>query len=180
MDLKFHGQSMVLDSINVRSEAHGETREAASDVGLYARLPNDILDVFSKDLKPLLYTFDPKRDRDLADQARVGTQGYFPDLRMPQLGDKKAILWGEEVTNVRVSIRKPGTSGDKHEVVIAPAKINRFSFLPLDGGTVEFAMRVQFHPSGVLGKLGEEMVVQTEVEVSVEPIPETQAEVAAT
>lgn len=175
MRLDFANQKMLLASVNVRSEQHGESREPAGDVGLKADLPNDVLAVFHPRLKALLYTFDEARPQDLADQGRAKEKGYLPHLLMPDLNEGSPIGWSGEVENVRVTIAKPGM---RKRVVLEPAKINKFTFLPRDGGTVTLAMRVQAHPdSEAFGDLAAEMVVQTEVEVTVEALPEKQQEI---
>ena len=59
-------------------------------------------------------------------------------------------------------------------MVLKPVKVNDFKFTPLDGGTVEFHMRVQYHPEErQAGKLA--MLVQQEVEVSLEQVEEETA-----
>ena len=165
MDLKFTNQRMLLASVNARAEVHGEEREPAGDVGLDVNLPNDVLNVFHPMLKGLLYHFDKGRERDLADQGRAHEAGFAPDLRLPKLCSP--LKWADEIPEATVTICVPGES---KAVVLKPAKVNDFKFTPLDGGTVEFHMRVQYHPDEKqAGRLA--VLVQREVEVTLE-IPE--------
>lgn len=153
---------MLLAHVTVRSEVHGEEREPAGDIRLESDLPNDFLNVFSPDLKRLLYCFDKGRERDLADQGKAHEPGFAPDLRLPKL--VSPLKWDEEIAGARVTVRVAGT---KQEVVLQPAKVNEFRFSPLDGGTVSFSMRVQYHPGErEAGKLA--VLVQQEVEVTLE------------
>ena len=162
MDLAFTNQKMLLASVNARAEVNGEEREPAGDVGLDAHLPNDVLNVFHPALKGLLYHFDKGRERDLDDQGRAHEAGFAPDIRLPKLG--LPLKWDDEITNAKVTIRVPG---ETKEVVLNPVKVNGFKLTPLDGGTVEFHMRVQYHPDEKqAGKLA--ILVQQEVEVSLE------------
>lgn len=170
MDLKFTNQRMLLASVNARAEVHGEEREPAGDVGLDAQLPNDVLNVFHPALKGLLYQFDKGRERDLADQGRAHEAGFAPDLRLPRLG--LPLKWADEIANAKVTIRVPG---EAKAVVLQPVKVNDFKLTPLDGGTVELHMRVQYHPTEKeAGKLA--VLVQQEVEVSLEQLEEGPAE----
>ena len=163
MKLTFTNQKMLLASVNARAEVHGEEREPAGDIQLEADLPNDVLNVFHPGLKGLLYHFDRGRERDLADQGRAHEAGFAPDLRLPNLGHP--LKWEEEIPEAMVTVRVAGT---KTEVVLTPVKVNKFQFSPLDGGTVSFSMRVQYHPSEKeAGKLA--MLVQQEVDVTLEP-----------
>lgn len=173
MDLKFSGQKMLVASVTARSEMHGQDREPASDVGLEANLSNDVLNIFHPGLKGLLYYFDPAKERDLADQGKSTEAGFMPDLRFPKLG--LPLKWDEEIAEARVTISVPGT---KTEVVLEPAKVNKFALTPLEGGTISFGMRVQYKPDEKqAGKLA--MLVQQEVEVRLEPIPPKQEQIPA-
>ncbi len=166
MQLTFSKQKMLLNSVNARAEIHGDEREPAGDISLLAQLPNDVLNVFHPTLKGLLYHFDKGRERDLADQGRAHEAGFAPDLRLPKLG--LPLKWADEIANAKVTIRVPG---ETKEVVLQPVKVNDFKLTPIDGGTVEFHMRVQYHPEErQAGKLA--MLVQQEVEVSLEQVAE--------
>ena len=165
MKLQFTNQKMLLASVNARAEVHGEEREPAGDIRLESDLPNDVLNVFHPGLKNLLYSFDKGRERDLADQGKAHEPGFTPDLRLPKLG--APLKWEEEIPEAKVTVRVAGT---KQEVGLQPAKVNEFRFSPMDGGTVTFSMRVQYHPDErAAGKLA--CLVQQEVEVTLE-IPE--------
>ena len=169
MKLTFANQKMLIASVNARAEVHGQEREPAGDVGLDAQLPNDVLNVFDPALKGLLYQFDKARERDLADQGRAHDVGFAPDLRLPKLGTP--LKWTDEIAWAKVTIRVPG---ETKEVVLQPAKVNDFKITPLEGGMVEFHMRVQYHPEEKqAGKLA--MLVQQEVEVTLELVEEGHA-----
>lgn len=165
MKLDFQNRTMLLAHVNARSEVHGEERRAAGDLKLEAKLPNDILSELHPDLKAALYYLDAGKPGDLVDRARENDPGYLPHLRFPELGPLK---WDVEMPDVVVEITPKGGK----PIELTGAKLNNVSFVPLDGGTVEFSFRVQAHPDEKqFGKLCGGMI-QTEVVVSIKPTPE--------
>ena len=167
MKLTFVGQTMLIVSVTARSEVHGPDREPASDIKLRAEVPNDVLNIFDPALKPALYWFDNDRT-DLVDKGKSHEPGFLPHIRFQQLG---AMCWDDEVVNARVHIKR---AGESKGVTLAPAKVNKFHFEPLDGGTVTLSMRVQYKPDEKqAGKLA--MLVQQEVEVTLELVEEGHA-----
>lgn len=168
MELTFTGQRMLLASVTARSEVHGEDREPASDVGLKADVPNDVLAVFHPDLKAAMYRFDESRPQDLVDQGKSREPGYLPHLKFPML--RTPLNWDGEIVNAKVKIRRLGEP-EKNDVILTPAKVNKFAFELHDGGTVGLSFRVQYKPDEAqAGKLA--MLVQQDVEVSLEILPE--------
>lgn len=166
MKLTFTNQVMLLASVTARAEVHGDEREPASDLGLRAELPNDALNVFDKSLKSCLYHFDSERPKDLADQGKSNEPGFLPHLRFPMLG--APLHWDDEIANAVVRIKR---RGETKELVLTPAKVNKFAIEPLDGGTVRLSIRVQYKPDEKqAGRLA--MLVQQEVEVTLEIVDE--------
>lgn len=170
MKLAFTNQAMLLVSVTARAEVHGDEREPASDVGLRADLPNDVLSIFHPSLKSALYHLDDARPKDLADQGAAHQPGFLPHLRFPNLG--APLGWDDEIPNARVTIKRKGERG---EVILTPAKVNKFAFEPKDGGTITLSLRVQYKPDErQAGRLA--MLVQQEVEVTLEVVEETEAQ----
>lgn len=168
MKLTFTNQRMTIVSVTARAEAHGEEREPASDIGLRADLPNDVLSVFDPQLKGALYYFDDGRPKDLVDQGKKHEPGFLPHLRFPMMG--VPLHWGAEIVNARIHIKRPG---EAKAVTLTPAKVNKFAFEPLDGGTVTLSLRVQYKPDEKqAGKLA--LLVQQEVDVTLELVEEAQ------
>lgn len=169
MNLTFTAQVMLVVSVTARSEVHGQDREPASDVGLRADLPNDVLSIFHPSLKGALYYYDDARPKDLADQGKAHEPGFLPHLRFPQMG--VPLGWDDEIPNARVTIKQKGESKG---VILHPAKVNKFAFEPMDGGTVTLSLRVQYKPDErQAGRLA--MLVQQEVEVTLELVDEEPA-----
>jgi hypothetical protein len=166
MNLRFDKRTMLLASVNARSEIHGDERQGAGDLGFSAKLPNDILSELHPSLKSALYYLDKAKPGDLVDQARVDEPGYLPHLRYPEIGSR--FKWEVEMADVTVEI----TGKDGREVKLTGAKLNDINFAPLDGGTVDFKFRIQAHPDAKqFGKLCAGLI-QTEVTVTVTPAPE--------
>ena len=159
MKLEFTNQQMKLAHVNVRSELHGEEREAASDIKFEANLPNDILSELHPSLKSALYHYDTGR-QDIADQGKKPEAGFLPHLKFDKLaGDLK---WNDEMTGATIAILVPGS---KKAIQIEDGKVNNVKLTPKEGGTVAFSFRFQCHPDEkIFGALA--TLVQSDVNVT--------------
>lgn len=148
-----HKEARIV-SINPRIEKHGqEGNRLAYDVRLGFTMPNDFLNLFGAGMKETFYRRPDAPD--LAD-----TDDHMPILRHPMLGRQSIDF---DWVNCLVTVHR-GLTGEQ-DIVMADAKINKVSFVALDGGSVEFEIRVQFNPDpeepDALGALNFEMESKT-------------------
>lgn len=150
-----------LQSVNCRSEMHGQEAVPAVDVKFTFEAPNSILSSFDGWLLSALYH--------RAGPAAIGQASLdsfelsdAPNLRMPQLG--LPLKWDAELTGYELTI--DFGLGGKSNVTLADCAVNAFALEPKEGGTVSVSLRVQCTKGlteKVLGKLA--TLVQHDVQI---------------
>ena len=128
--LELSKATATLESVNLRTEKHGQDKVPAADLKISAAQSADVLANFSPTLKNFL--FHTEGTLDLA--------GGFA-LRDPHLG--YPLSRDEEMTGAKVSIGY----GVGDPMAFDDAKINTFKLTPMDGGTVVVGFRVQCRPT---------------------------------
>lgn len=155
-------QPATLNSVNPRSELHGDDREPAVDLGITFDAANDLLSEFGPQLRQSLYS--KKSGPTPAAQGEldvVAPVSDLPHLRNPCIegaikirfegvGYSASIAWGID---------------DDSAISLEGCKVNALKITPKEGGTVSVALRVQVsHPEtddlGLLcGMIGSDIVL---------------------
>jgi len=163
-------QGAQLQHVNPRSEVRGKDRVACADLKIAFTTGADVLAEFDPSLRAMLF-----RAPDANDSQAELLEGddALAKLRFPKLG---ALHWSDAIIGGTVTVHF-GASG-KADVVLGGCTIDRFTFTPKDGGSVEIAFRVRCEPDEKqFGKLCS--LVQNEIEISVEPPAEDAMQEAA-
>lgn len=124
-------ETMLLAHINTRKENHGEEIKKGHDFKFVGRFHNSILKKLHPDLMASLYK--PNETRDMLNPENM------PELRVPKLGSQ---TYDAEIP--RTLLRIHDIDDAKNDVVLGDGKTNKFSFIPMEGGTVELTIRVQY------------------------------------
>ena len=128
--LELSKATATLESVNLRTEKHGQDKVPAADLKISAARDADVLANFSPTLKNFL--FHTEGTLDLA--------GGFA-LRDPHLG--YPLSRDEEMTGATVWIGYgPGAPMEFED-----AKVNTFKLTPMEGGSVIVGFRVQCRPT---------------------------------
>lgn len=145
-------ERFVLASINTRGEKHGDERVPALYLKFKATLSNSILLKLHPGLRDALYVHDRQRDIE---------NDYGRKLRFPLLGGFPYAL---EIP--RVKLRVHDCDSESNDVVLIDGEANKFSIMPMEGGSVAIAFRVQFsdYDTDVLASLAR--VLQQTVPIS--------------
>jgi hypothetical protein len=148
-------QLVKLTNVNARMEKHGEDNVLAADIAIDARMPNEVLSMFSPTLKNAIYFRDESIQGELIDD-----KTHAPNLRNPKLGTLK---WDDTFEHIQFRVHH-GVR-DEDDIVFSDSKIDHFKFTCQEGGTVVVSFRVQVHPNETdAAKLL--TMIQSEVHVS--------------
>ncbi|RQO38642.1 hypothetical protein DBR37_01745 [Herminiimonas sp. KBW02] len=152
-------QQVKLASVNPRAEIHGEERKAAYDLKFEAQCPASVLSHFDPELAALLYK--KPDDPDLAEQADpdAATSPRFPKM--------SGFKWDYETTGNKLVIDY-GLGGDSN-ITLSDTKLDKFSFMPQNGGTVLVMFRAIVHPETAhVGLLCDR--IQQNIDLVIEPL----------
>jgi hypothetical protein len=146
-----------LNSVNVRSERHGQELVPAVDLKITINTSNNILDGFDVGLKPSLYF--KAQDDEQETLEGIDPITSLPNLRFPKLVGP--LKWDTVGSGYVVTIDW-GMGGDSN-IVMHSCEINGLTFSPKEGGTVELTVRVQISgvDEAIIGKLA--MLIQHEI-----------------
>lgn len=152
-------------SLNLRTETHGDKKVPGADLQISFVAKNDILAEFHPALKSMLYREPEPAEMDMVDKAQVGDGP--PDRTRLIFGAKlPSIPWKHEVVGA-VFVVHYGT-GNKSDITLHNATVDKFHFDPMDGGSVRIHIRVKCNPDEkAVGKLS--LLMGNEVEFSMEP-----------
>lgn len=141
MEFQFFRVKAKLASVNVRQELHGEDRVLALDIGVEFDQGNYSLDKLDPALLPSLFWAN-EADRKQADLDGVEPASILPNLRFASLA--QPLKWDEEFSEGAFTIHH----GDDpwHDVRLADVDIGKIRFTVKEGGTVQWAVRIQCHP----------------------------------
>lgn len=162
-------QEVMVTTVNPRAEKHGQTEtKLAFDVFFSLKVSNDVLGQFDASLKKALFKKGDGPQGEL-----LKGDDYLPALRFPKIG---AVKWGEAFPGYELRLHV-GINDDA-DIVCADAEVDRFSFEPQEGGSVETKFRAIVHPDDKdIGRLCN--LIQQKVDISAEP-PAPAAELNAT
>lgn len=121
----------LLGNLNIRTEMHGEDREAAVDLKFSFSGANNLLAKLHPGLRAAFYR--PNETRDLVNP------DHMPHLVFPLLGP---LSYDMEIP--RTKLRVHDAEDAAHDVVMGGGKTNKFKLTMKEGGTVEFEFRCQF------------------------------------
>jgi hypothetical protein len=133
MSFERHRELMELAHLNIRTEQHGDEKVNGIDISFRVDLSNDVLSEFSPTLKSSLYQREETPQQDF-DPATIPLK----IVKNPQMG---TIKWDTKYDCARVVVHHG--SDEKNDVVFGLAKVNKFSFLPKNGGTLQCSFQVQ-------------------------------------
>lgn len=121
----------LLGNLNIRTEMHGDEREAACDIKFSFSGANNLLAKLHPDLRATFYKANDTRD--------LVNPDHMPHLRFPMLGTQSYDL---EIPRTRLRVHD--AKDPSHDVLLGGGKTNKFKFTMKEGGTVEFEFRCQF------------------------------------
>lgn len=121
----------LLGHLNIRTEMHGDEREAAVDIKFSFSSANNLLLKLHPDLRATFYRANDTRDMVSPDN--------MPHLRFPMLGPQSYDL---EIPRTRLRVHDAEDAS--HDVVLGGGKTNKFKLTLKEGGTVEWEFRCQF------------------------------------
>jgi hypothetical protein len=166
MEFQFFRVKAKLASVNVRQELHGEDRVLALDIGVEFDQGNYSLDK----LDPLLLTslfWENTAERKQADLEGVEPPSIVPNLRFASL--TQPLKWDEEFSDGAFTIHH----GDDpmHDIRLTDVDIGKIRFTAKEGGTVQWAVRIQCHPDEAdVARVC--ALLQSEVTVTIDTDPE--------
>ncbi|MES2352111.1 MAG: hypothetical protein V4641_31475 [Pseudomonadota bacterium] len=121
----------LLDNLNIRTEMHGDEREAACDLKFKFSSANNLLSKLHPDLRAAFYRANETRD--------LVNPDHMPHLRFPMLGQQSYDL---EIPRTRLRVHDAEDA--THDVILGGGKTNKFKLTLKEGGTVEWEFRCQF------------------------------------
>lgn len=121
----------LLGHLNIRTEMHGEDREAACDLKFSFSSANNLLSKLHPDLRATFYRANETRD--------LVNPDHMPHLRFPLLGEQ-----AYKVEIPRTRLRVHDAEDPAHDVILGGGKTNNFKLVMKEGGTVEWSFRCQF------------------------------------
>lgn len=153
---------------NERLEKHGTEDRLACDLTFTWDTDNGALAMFAPSLKSALY------EKQSVQGELVDDPSHLTHLKFAALG---ALKWDAgEITGAKLIFH--GATGERSNMVIEGAKVNKYSLTPKEGGTVEIQFRAQVYPdekqSGKLSKFLTQGLVTLSV-VPAEPVEEVGA-----
>lgn len=139
-------QQAKITSIKTNSEFSGDDRKAVYYMTMTVKCQSTELIEFSSTLRNHL--FIKAENPDLAEQ---GSDDELTALRYPQIAQFK---WNYESEGYELHLDYG--LGGKSIISLKECRIDRFIFIPQNGGTVEIKYRVTYHPDVKdVGKIGE-------------------------
>lgn len=121
----------LLGNLNIRTEMHGDEREAACDLKFSFSGANNLLLKLHPDLRAAFYRANDTRD--------LVNPDHMPHLKFPMLG---ALSWDLEIPRTRLRVHDAEDAS--HDVILGGGKTNKFKLTLKEGGTVEWEFRCQF------------------------------------
>lgn len=154
----------LLANINPRAEKHGDESVPALDIKFQLSMNNAALDAFDKGLRGAM--FRPAlsgEQQDMLDPDRLVA------LRFPRI---ERHVWDEEFPGYEIAIA--GGLGLTEPMVLTDVTLKKFTFRPIEGGSVEITCTAQAHPdSEEVGALY--LLQQKDVQLTLTP-PSAQQE----
>lgn len=126
----------TLRNWNPRSERHGEDRAMAGDVAFIVAQPNAVLEHFDSNLRPALF-----RQVRSGEQQRLDGEDAWTGVLLPKV---KPLRWDEEWPGYRLEICEG--LGLTEPLIFEDVTVRKFSFAPVEGGTVNIGFSVIVHP----------------------------------
>lgn len=155
-----------LESFNPRAEKHGDENKLAGDIKLAVTMGNGVLSHFDGKLREALYRKASQGEQ----QDLIDGQDALVAVRFPRLG---SVKWDEDFPGYLLQIGTELGLADTIELV--DVTLRKFSFQPLEGGSVAVGFSIICHPdpseAGALCAL-----IQEDVQVTL--IPPTREESA--
>lgn len=154
-----------LNSVNLRSEVHGEKHVPAVDLSFTQDVPNTVLSYFDGALLSALYYCSAASS---GQKIIDGVDQVLPNLRFPKLG--LPLKWDDSGKGYALEIDY-GLGPNESNIELDLCTVGEFRITPREGGTVEIKFRVQ--ASGeqltekVFGKLAS--LIQQEVKIKLLP-----------
>lgn len=131
---RFDSHLCTLSNINVRTEKHGDEHVNAVDLKFTTDVHSSVLDQFDTSLRPFLF-----RKPSVGEQ-----QNAIDDLTGVRLPTLKPLVLDEEFTGYTVRLPSPMNLRETVELI---ADLKKFSFDPVEGGSVAMAVTASCHPT---------------------------------
>ena len=132
-------KSATLDNLNLRAEKHGDETVPAADLKVSMQASNLILNAFDQSLRLAFW-----RRPGAGEQAElIDDDSHLTVLRFPKI---KTIKYEHELKGCAVEIEY-GLGGTSN-ILLQWCDVDKFTFDPLEGGSVNVAFRVKCRPTG--------------------------------
>ena len=149
----------TLDNLNLRAERHGDETVSAADLKISLQAANLSLDAFDPALRRAFW-----RRPGAGEQAElIDDDNHLTVLRFPKI---KTIKYEHELKGCAVEIEY-GLGGVSN-IRLDGCDVDKFTFDPLEGGSVNVAFRVKCQPSGdQVARLYE--LIQDDIVITITP-----------
>lgn len=156
-------KALRLVKINLRDEHHGDQLRKAVDLIVSGQWPNTILDLLHPALRTALYSKagqassdDVQRDLDLP-------VTDMPNIRFARLGTP--VKWDLKIEGASVEVHY----GASKPILLTLCKVDSFNLTPLEGGTVEIAMKISTSTELTEKVLGKLAIISGDIEITLQP-----------
>lgn len=156
-------KQLRLVKINLRDEHHGDQLKKALDMIVSGQWANSVLDQFHPALRAALYSKagpdasdDVQRDLDLP-------VTDMPNIRFARL--ETPLKWDWKIEGATVEVHY----GAGKPIVLQLCKVDDFKFTPLEGGTVEIAMKISTSTELTEKVLGKLAIISGDIEIALQP-----------
>jgi hypothetical protein len=123
--------------VNPHTEKKDNLDVPACDIRLEVTGGNDLLSMFSPELKFSLYD---RSEADRSDLIHAKDEGHRTSLRYPKM---RPIKWSDEVIGAQVTLHYG--HNDKTHVILDTCDVNEFEFECAEGGSVTLSFWVRCH-----------------------------------
>lgn len=134
---QLQNHTVKVASFNPRSERHGDDNKLAADIKIQLCCTSGALDEFDKSLRAALYRKPAKGEQ----QDLIAGPDGLTAVKFPRIG---AVRWDEEFPGYELTIE--GGLGLTEPLVLVDVTLRKFSFEPLEGGSVAVTFSVICHP----------------------------------
>jgi hypothetical protein len=156
-----------LSSVNLRAEFNGDDTTPAVDIKLSLTCSNDVLSEFHPDLKSAFFKKSDSGELDLE-------AGHLSALRFPNM--ENSIKLSDKYEGYELVIHYG--IDDKSNINLSECKVDKFQFVPKEGGSVDLSFSIAAHPKEAhIGKLSS--MLQKDIDVTLTPPEEVQQKLAA-
>lgn len=157
-------------NVNTRPEFCGDEKTLGCDIKISIETDNTVLDMFDKELRPMLFKEKPHDQRDLVEQTH---DEVLTVLRCPHIDNKIKIDYQGIGYRVHIPV---GISGDS-DIYLSQCEVDKFVADCKEGGTVVLTHRIKCKPTAEeTGEINGLLTLES-IDISIKPpTPEERAQ----